>query len=169
MNSVLSVKNTRKSAVVLILTAIFGVSNSGGIVGVDCFVPPQHAAVQIFEYLEDPDFQINSEDAYRAVFSSRLLSSSSNSSVNSALRSARSTYQSGRNETPLSRRLAAPPVLLTRDSSSFNQRGEVTVRILSLSSRGRIEQRMSLTCESGLWKAESFSYGPPEEIGSIKK
>lgn len=169
MISISNVINIRNSAVASILTAMVGVANSGGIVGVECSVPPQRAAVQIFEYLEDPDFQFDSEEVHRAIFSKRLLSSSSNSSVNSAIRSARITYQGDRNETPLSRRLAAPPVLFTRDSSSFNQRGEATVRILSLSSRGKIEQRMSITCESGLWKAESFSYGPPEETGGIKK
>ena len=169
MISISNAISIRNSAVTLILTATVGVANSGGIGGVECSVPPQQAAVRIFEYLEDPDFEFDSEEVYRAIFSKRLLSSSSNSSVNYAIRSARTTYQGDRNETPLSRRLAAPPVLFTRNNSSFNQRGEATVRILSLSTRGKIEQRMSITCESGLWKAESFSYGPPEEAGGIRK
>jgi hypothetical protein len=127
--------------------------------GVVCSVPAPQAAVQIFEYIEAPNFQFDSAEEYRAIFSRRLLSSSSNTSVNAAIRSARSTYQGDRNETPLSRRLAAPPVLLTRDSSQSG----ATVRISSLSTRGRIEQRMSLICESGVWKADSFSYGPSDK------
>ena len=153
----------------LFLAVSVGNVQSGGIGGVECVVSPQQAAVQIFEYIEDPEFQFDSEDVYRTIFSRKLLLSSSSTSVNSTIRSSRNIYQGARNETPLSRRLAAPPVLITRDEESSNKRGEATVRILSLSARGKIEQRMSITCESGLWKAESFSYGPPEKLDNFRK
>ena len=155
----------RRPSMFLLMLAMMSAATAGGISGVRCSTPPQDAAVNIFEYLENPDFEFGSEEVYRTIFSKRLLSSSSNATVNSAIRSARRTYQNNRAETPLSHRLAAPPMLISPNDRAFNQRAEVTIKILSLSARGKIEQRMSLTCESGLWRVDSFSYGPQQFSG----
>jgi hypothetical protein len=149
-------------AMLLLMVAMMSSASAGG---VRCSTSPQQAAVEIFEYLESPDFEFGSEEVYRAIFSRRLLSVSSNAAINSAIRSARGTYQDNRAETSLSHRLVAPPMLIRPDDGGFNQRAEVTVKILSLSARGKIEQRMSLTCESGFWRVDSFSYGPQEFSG----
>lgn len=129
--------------------------------GVSCSTPREVAAVQLFEYIEDPRFNFDSREEYQNLFSVRLLKGSSSSTVTSLLREARSTYQDNRSETPLSRRLLAPPSIIEQRGSSPRNEGETTVRVLTLSSRGKIEQRMSITCEDGLWKVDSLSYGPP--------
>lgn len=148
----------------------FGINATGGDPArFDCSMAPEQASVRLFEYLEDPNFKLSSDQEYSAIFSKKLLSSSSAMSVNAAIRAARSTYQDNRTETPLSQRLAAPPALVSRQDSSFNPRGEATIRILSLSTRGKIEQRMSITCEAGQWKIESLSYGPQNSPSGFVK
>ena len=147
---------------VAIAFTIHSPARGGGPESVGCSTPPEQAAVRLFEYIEDPNLQVGSPQAYEAIFSKRLLASSSTSAVDSAIKSARSTYQDNRTETPLSRRLAAPPALIPKEDKSFNARGDATVRILSLSARGKIEQRMAVSCEIGDWKVQSFSYGPQD-------
>lgn len=143
------------------------------VVTVNCSVRAEDAAVRLFEYIENPGFEFDSPEVYRSVFSKRLLGSNSNSTLNSVLKAARSTYQDqgGGSATPLSGRLLSPPTSIPPPEPSFNQNASKTIRIPTLSTRGMIEQRMSLSCEDGLWKIDSLSYGPPPEVinRSLKK
>ena len=95
-------------------------SLAGSLIDLDCSMAAEQAAVRLFEYIEDPKTRFDSDSSYRSIFSKRLLSTSSNSSVSSVINAARSTYQDNRAETPLSRRLAAPPTLIPRQDDAFN-------------------------------------------------
>ena len=136
--------------------------------GVDCGTPPEMAAVKLFEIIEDPRIDLDRGNVHTSVFSDKLLSRSSNESVNIILRSARSTYQDNRTGSPLSDRLLSPPTLVQGLSKESPIGRDATVRVLSLSTRGKIEQRMAITCERGMWKIEGLSYGPPEGSNPLK-
>ena len=140
-----------------ILMVVAGAANAGG---VSCSERPEVAVVRLFEYVESPP--PNSDQFVRSLFSERLLRSSSGASVAGVIDSARSTYQIGKQNEPLSGRLLGEPRQLPSSSGSFNPRGQATVRLLALSGRGKVEQRMSISCQEGLWRIESLSYGPPE-------
>ena len=162
-------KSSKRALVALAAVLIHTSSQSGGPEPVSCTLPPEPAAVRLFENIEDPTLEIGSLQAYEVIFSRRLLASSTIRAVDSAIQTSRNTYQDNRSEAPLSRRLAAPPILVSKDDKSFNIRGDVTVRILSLSTRGKIEQRISISCEGSNWKVQSFSYGPQEmPLGSSR-
>ena len=155
--------NTAMGIYAALCTLVISIPTSAFTGGfVPCGVDPREAAVQLFEFIENPSLEFNSDAIYRQVFSRRLLQSSSQSAVNSVIKQARSTYLGAGSETPLSRRLVAPPTLVQSDEPSFNPRGGATVRLLSLTSRGKIEQRMAVTCEEDFWKIESLSYGPTD-------
>jgi hypothetical protein len=148
-----------------ILLAVCGTTVAGPM-PVQCTTPPEQASVRLFEYIEDPKVDISSRSSQEAVFSRRLLTTSSPAAIEGALRNARTTYQGNQSDTPLSRRLVAPPVLVPKEDSSWNTRADATVRVLSLSARGKIEQRMAVSCQSGEWKVESFSYGPQSQTSA---
>jgi hypothetical protein len=128
---------------------------------VSCNVPPQVAAVSFFEFIESPRGEENLRKAGEAVLSRRLLQTSTPSEVFGLVRAAKEQYSFDRFEVPLSARLAGEPQMLDRGQHGWNSRADVSVQIHAVSSRGRVEQRVSLACEDAVWKTVSFSYGPP--------
>ena len=148
--------------VALCVTAISIPMNALAGTFLPCRIDPREAAVHLFEFIEDPSLELDSDGAYRQVFSRQLLQYSSKLALNSVIKQARSTYLGAGSETPLSRRLVTQPSLVQSDEPSFNPRGGATVRLLSLTSRGKIEQRMAVTCEEDSWKILSLSYGPTD-------
>lgn len=125
-----------------------------------CSVPPQVAAVSFFEFVESPNGEEKLRRLGTKVLSQRLTRTTSQQAIIEVVRSARQQYSFDKHEVPLSKRLAGEPQLLNPRQEGFNSRAEVSVRILALSSRGSVEQRVSLACEESVWKVVSFSYGP---------
>ena len=125
-----------------------------------CSVPPQIAAVSFFEFIESPNGQENLRRDGPKVLSRTLMQSSSQTDIIDVLRSARQQYSFDKYEVPLSRRLAGEPQVLSQGQPGWNPRAQFSFRILALSARGSIEQRVSLVCEDSVWKVASFSYGP---------
>jgi hypothetical protein len=125
-----------------------------------CSVPPQIAAVSFFEFIEAPNGEENLRRDGPRVLSRTLMQTSSQRDIIGVLQSARQQYSFDKYEVPLSRRLAGEPQMLRQGQPGWNPRAQFSFRILALSSRGSVEQRVSLVCEDSVWKVVSFSYGP---------
>lgn len=92
-------------------------------------------------------------------FSHRLIRSNDLNKVLSLYKDVKSMYAFDNFEMPLSSRLLEKPNVT---QNSFGWRSiNASVIILALTSLGRIEQLISLVCESDFWKVDSLSYGPP--------
>jgi len=119
-----------------------------------CSAPPQEAALAFFEFIETPGSESGVQKMAHQIFSASLLSRESTDGVVKFVASTKRTYGFDKFDRPLSQRLAGEPQV-----SSVSD--EVSIRILALSPRGKVEQRVSFRCEDRLWKVLSFSYGPP--------
>lgn len=129
-----------------------------------CNYPPDIAAISFFEFFETPGTEklIFSESSI--LFSRRIIESNSLRSVIDLIREVQYTYSLNNSEIPLSSRLLDRPRLIDTSQRGFNKSVDASsIMVLALSSRGKIEQRISMVCESGSWKVDSLSYGPPEK------
>lgn len=120
-----------------------------------CTVEPQVVAVSFFELIESRDGEPRLADLREQVLSRQLLTSFRD--VQFLIRRTKDEYDIDQHEAPLTSRLVGSPQIV----DPVNPEADVSVKLLALNARGKVEQRVSLTCESQLWKVVSFSYGRP--------
>lgn len=126
-----------------------------------CSAAPQAAAVSFFEFIEAPGGEDRLVQTSARILSATLRQTTPPGDIARTIKSIKAQYGLDRKEVPLSRRLDGYPKVLAPGQPGFNPRAQQSVRILALSSRGKVEQRVALTCEDSVWKIVSFAYGPP--------
>jgi hypothetical protein len=119
------------------------------------------AAVSFFEYVESPLGLDSLPSKGRQIFSASIIEAGSLDSAIQTIKTARATYGIDKLRDPLSDRLIGAPKELASGQAGFNPRAQKSIRILALSERGKVEQRVAFSCENGVWKVVSLSYGPP--------
>lgn len=127
-----------------------------------CYAPPQEAAIAFFEFIEAPSSgpEVLSKAA-KILFSESLLKREKLDAVLRVVDSAKETYGIDSFDRPLSERLAGVRVDPQKLVPEVGV--QVEVGLFALSSRGKVEQRVTLRCEEDkVWKVLSFSYGPPK-------
>jgi hypothetical protein len=127
----------------------------------NCKSKPNDAAVAFFSLVESP----GGEDAIRSeastLFSKRLLAQESPDTIADFVNLTKKSFEINTEERPLSDRLTVYPESAPIQSGDNQYSRDVAVKLVALSPRGKLDQRVTLTCEEGVWKVVGFSYGPP--------
>ncbi len=125
-----------------------------------CSSQPEMAAIAFFEFVESHDGEALRGSARELLARSLQLSLEE---VLKTVANAKAQYKLDRYDAPLSDRLTDAPRRLARGNPGWDPEAQETVRLVASTSRGRIEQHASLTCEGGMWRVVSFAYVPLQQ------
>ncbi|WP_157649616.1 hypothetical protein [Burkholderia ubonensis] len=119
---------------------------------------PQIAAIQFFNTIEQPNSASYVVRYGPMIFSRSFLDQRSPSQINEFILDQKKRFGLEDVDRSFKDRLERVP-----QAPKFKPSGDVTVNLVALSGRGRILQRVTLTCESGIWKVSGFAYGAEED------